>query len=192
MKNPRYLVAIRLFKGEILPKGLERRDKSRLLTLRKQCLGDLFAALCVTHESECNRDAFTSQETVVLLVCNRPDFSQGDGRELGSVEEADCGVASDDAQLLGVAFLEYLVGQSDLCLRRGEIAGHCAQNLQGIRGNQGEPEVREDESLRLKELTSLVNPDQASDPCRVSPPLPFKVPILQWNQTPLPAICAAS
>lgn len=67
-KNPRYLVAARLFKGEILPKGLGRRDKSRLLTLRKQRLRNLFAALCMTREPEGNQEAFTSQEAIVLLV----------------------------------------------------------------------------------------------------------------------------
>ena len=100
----------------------------RILTLGNQCLGDLFTALGMTHESEGNRDALTGQKTAVLLVCDGPYFSQNDGREFGAVKDADSGVASDYAQLLGVAFLEYLVGQSGLCLRRSEIAGHYAPN----------------------------------------------------------------
>jgi hypothetical protein len=104
----------------------------------------------VSHESEGNRNALAGQKAVVFLVCDGPHLSQNDGGELGTVEDSDCGVAGDYAQLLGVAFLEYFVGQSDLCLRRSEIAGHCVQNLQGVRGDQGEFDVEEDESLTVR------------------------------------------
>lgn len=115
--------------GEFLPTGLKQGSKPRILTLRNQCLGDMFTALGVSHESEGYRNALAGQEAIVVLVCDAPHLSQNASGELGAVEEADCGVASDYAKLLKVAFLENFVGQSDLCLRRREIAGHGVQNL---------------------------------------------------------------
>jgi hypothetical protein len=130
-RNLRWLVAIQLYMNEFLLEGLERGNKSRMLTLQKQRLGDLFAALSVSHEAECNRNALAGQKTIVILVRDCPHFSQNGGGELGAVEDTDCDVAGDCAPPLGVAFLEYLAGQSHLCLRRNKIAGHFAQNLRG-------------------------------------------------------------
>ena len=81
--------------GKFSPNGLGRRSEPRILTLRNQCLGDLFTALSVTHESEGNRNALAGQKTVVVLVCNAPHLSQNASGELGSVKEPDCGVAGD-------------------------------------------------------------------------------------------------
>lgn len=50
MRNPRCLVAVQLYKHEPLLGGLEQRNKSRLLTLGKQFLGDLFTALSMSHK----------------------------------------------------------------------------------------------------------------------------------------------
>lgn len=134
-------MAIRLYEGEFPSNGLERRSKSRVLTLRNQRLGNLFAALSMAQEAEGNRDALAGQKAIVLLVCDGPHLSQDGRGELGAGKDNNCGVARDYAQLLGVAFVEYFVGQSDLCLRRSEVAGHCAQNLQGMCGGQCESDV---------------------------------------------------
>jgi len=74
-RNPRCWVAIRLCKGELLSKRLKRRSKSRLLTLRNQCLGDLVTALGMTHESEGNRNALAGQKSVTLPTRDGPHRS---------------------------------------------------------------------------------------------------------------------
>ena len=150
----------------------------------------------MTHEAEGNRDAPTGQKAVVLLVCNGPDLSQDDGRELGAVKDANCGVASDYTQLLRVAFLEYLVAQSGLCLRRSEIAGHCVQNLQRICGDRGESDVGEDECLRfLSRQVTMCRPGQLRSSRWALPyfsPVSAKRSTPCQNQTPPPSVCGLS
>lgn len=149
-EKPSMFGGIPAISDEFSPNGLGRRSEPRILTLRNQCLGNLLTALSVTHESEGNRNALAGQNAVIVLVCNAPHLSQNTSGELGTVKDQNCGVAGDYTQLLGVAFLEYFVGQSNLCLGRRELAGHGVQNLQGIRGDQGGSNGDEGESLRVR------------------------------------------
>ena len=75
MKSPRCLVAIRLFQGEFSSEEQERKGISRILTFRKQCLGDMFTALGVTHEPEGNRNTLAGQKPIVILVRDGPNLS---------------------------------------------------------------------------------------------------------------------
>ena len=103
---------------------MTRRNACLCLKVRtavEQALFHLLTLLGMSNESNGHGDALAREETIILAVCDGPYLAEDGRLELCTSEGLDCGVTSDDAELIRV--------------RRGEESIYeCQLGLSGRKG----------------------------------------------------------
>jgi hypothetical protein len=83
------------------------------LTLVDQGLRHFLTFLRPPHQSNSDSCALLRQPAIIILVCNTPNFTQYSGRELCTPKDLECGISSENSNLLRVGLEENLGNESE-------------------------------------------------------------------------------